>query len=266
LYTALPMTLARDGKLSYVARSVAMFVWSHEETIQQSAASVADALGMNRKTVGAALAELQEHGWLVREIHETIGPSGKARVAWERWHLQMTNRPFTADEVRELSAGGDRHTDTRGHQTDTPVDSGRVRETDTPESDVAVTRTRGCPPDGHGGAYQTDTIGMHSRSALEVHDSSNATKGDEVTRSYTDPFAGSPTGLLSFPEEPEHKSSGDDGEDDDHAKGWLSPLEWEELSDRNAREVSRDRSPERAERSVVGSPKGCLLPPARPRV
>jgi hypothetical protein len=107
LFAAIRMELARDGKLSYLARSVAMYVWSHDEKWQQSASAVADALDMDRGTAGKALAELQEHGWFVREIHQTVGPSGKPRTAWERWHLQMTNRPFTPDEIRELSAPSD---------------------------------------------------------------------------------------------------------------------------------------------------------------
>src|SRR4051794_37570453 len=102
LYAGIPIELARDGKLSYLARSVAMYVWSHDERWQQSASAVADALGMDRGTVGKALAELQDHGWMAREVHRIVGPSGKPRTAWERWHLQMSNRPFTPDQIREL--------------------------------------------------------------------------------------------------------------------------------------------------------------------
>ncbi|WP_181786626.1 helix-turn-helix domain-containing protein [Mycobacterium shimoidei] len=153
------MALARDGKLSPYARAVALYVWSHDEKWQQSAAAVAEAIGLNRKTVAAALDELQGRGWLVREIHYN---PGKSRPAWERWHLQMTNRPFTPDEIRELSA-------TEG-----------VRPTDTLTGEVSATRTHRCPSHGHMDGYQTDTIGMDSRNAPEVHSSNARTDQDET--------------------------------------------------------------------------------------
>lgn len=163
LYAGIPMELAREGKLSYLARSVAMYVWSHDEKWQQSASAVADALGMDRGSVGKALAELQEHGWLVREVHRIVGPSGKARTAWECWHLQMTNRPFNLDEIRELSEPSDvRTTPARSHQTCGPDPHGGAGETST------------------GGAGQTRTIEMDLRNAPEVH-SSNAREGEDET-------------------------------------------------------------------------------------
>jgi hypothetical protein len=54
LYASVPMELARGGQLSIVARSVALYVWSQNEKWQQSAAAIADALGMDRKTVAPA--------------------------------------------------------------------------------------------------------------------------------------------------------------------------------------------------------------------
>ncbi len=148
LYAGIPTELARDGKLSYLARSVAMYVWSHDEKWQQSASAVAGDLSMDRGSVGKALAELQERGWLVREVHQIVGPSGKPRTAWERWHLQMTNRPFTPpDEIRELS---------------TPSD---VRATPAPS-------TQTCGPHPHGGgADDTSTGGCgrdpHHRNGIQ---------------------------------------------------------------------------------------------------
>jgi hypothetical protein len=224
LYTSLPVELARDAQLSHVARSVALYVWSHDEKFQQSTYDVAESLGTARNTVRKALAELQERGWFVRE---------RTAQNSERWHLQMTNRPFTADEVRELS-GTPGHRLTRSDQPDTgsridPVMTDRVRV-------EPPTGSRIDPVTGSGIDPHSSERGVH----LEVHDSSSATKGDEVTRSYPDPFVGRPVGL-PLPEEPEQASSGDDGEDD-RAKGWVSPLEWECLSNRNPREVSADFS------------------------
>ncbi|WP_420910900.1 helix-turn-helix domain-containing protein [Rhodococcus sp. OK519] len=157
------MELARDGKLSYLARSVAMYVWSHDEKWQQSASAVAVALGMDRGTVGKALAELEEHGWLVREVHNKIGPSGKPRTAWERWHVQMTNRRFTSEEIRGLRAAPD------------------VRATPAPSDQT-------CGPHPHGGAGTTITDGADNTSTIEVesgvhpevHSSSASTDQDET--------------------------------------------------------------------------------------
>lgn len=152
------MTLARDGNLSFLARSVAMYVWSHDERWQQSASAVAEALGMDRGTVGKALAELQQHGWMVREIHHTVGASGKPRTAWERWHLQMTNRPFSPEEVEELETPSDvRATPAPPHQTCGPHPHGGAGDTST------------------GGGDDTRTIEVDSRNAPEVHSSSART-------------------------------------------------------------------------------------------
>lgn len=162
LYASVPMELARDGKLSYLARSVAMYVWSHDEKWQQSASAVAAALGMDRGTVGKALAELEEHGWFVREVHKIVGPSGKPRTAWERWHVQMTNRRFTPEKIRRLSTSSD------------------VRATPAPSDQT-------CGPHSHGGAGATSTrgaddtrtIGVESGMHPEVHSSSASTDQDE---------------------------------------------------------------------------------------
>lgn len=164
LYAGIPMELARDGKLSYLARSVALYIWSHDEKWQQSAKAVADALGMDRGTVGKALAELQERGWMFREIHQTIGPTGKPRTVWERWHVQMTNRRFTADEIRELKTFSDvRVTPAPSHQTCGPH----------PHGGAGLTST--------GGADITRTIEVDARNAPEVHSSSSAKDGDDET-------------------------------------------------------------------------------------
>lgn len=162
MYAGIPMELARDGKLSFLARSVAMYVWSHDEKWQQSASAVAADLGMDRGTVGKALAELQEHGWMVREIHQTVGPSGKPRTAWERWHLQMTNQRFTSEEIQELSIPSDvRATPAPSIQTCGPHPHGGAGDTST------------------GGVDDTRTIEMDSRNAPEVH-SSNASNDQET--------------------------------------------------------------------------------------
>ncbi|PQE02563.1 hypothetical protein CYL16_03305 [Mycobacterium sp. EPG1] len=91
LYTSVPMPLARDGKLSHSARSVALYVWSHDDGFGQSRNDIAEALGMSVNTASKALDELQDHGWLVRNQSERI------------WYRQRSNTPFTADEIQRLS-------------------------------------------------------------------------------------------------------------------------------------------------------------------
>lgn len=145
LYAGIPMELARDGKLSYLARSVAMYVWSHTEKWQQSASAVAEALGMDRGSVAKGLAELQEHRWMVREVHQTVGPSGKPRTVREIWHLQMSNRRFSNERVRELSAPSD------------------VRATPAPSDQT-------CGPHPHGGADDTSTGGVDDTRTIEIDD------------------------------------------------------------------------------------------------
>ncbi|UZG58229.1 GntR family transcriptional regulator [Rhodococcus opacus] len=99
LYASAPMELARDARLSPMARSVAFYVWSHSNGFQISAVAIADALGVSRKPVGAALDNLQEHGWLVRQPYARPGK----KQSWERWHLRLSNIPFTPEQIEELS-------------------------------------------------------------------------------------------------------------------------------------------------------------------
>ncbi|WP_396909485.1 helix-turn-helix domain-containing protein [Mycolicibacterium sp.] len=100
LYAAVPMGLARDGELSSAARSVALLIWSHDAKWDQSAADVAKMLGMHRSTVGAALSNLQERGWLVREI---LSLDAKGKPSRERWHIQLANVRFTDERIETLA-------------------------------------------------------------------------------------------------------------------------------------------------------------------
>lgn len=154
LYAAMPMQLARDPKLSSYARAVAVYVWSHDERWQQSATAVAEAIGVNRKTVTDALGELQQRGWLAREVHTN---PGKSKPAWECWHLQMTNRPWTPAEVEALCG------------------SEGVRHTDIVTGELSAPRTHRCPPHGHIGGHQTDTIEVQLEVHPEVHSRSAST-------------------------------------------------------------------------------------------
>lgn len=148
LNTALPTALARDGRLTAYARSVALYIWSHAPNFQQSAKAVAEALGIKRDTVSKALAELQAAGWLVREIHR----KDDGRPAWERWHLQMSNQPFNQDQIDARVNWHANHE--VAHETGTiEVQPGYARSTGTP-----------CPPDGQPPARETGTIDVHLRS------------------------------------------------------------------------------------------------------
>ncbi|ORB67683.1 hypothetical protein BST47_04180 [Mycolicibacterium tusciae] len=148
------MTLARDTELSAPARSVAMYIWSHDERYQQSARDVAEALGMSRNTVAKALEALQERGWFVRE---------RITANAEVWHLQMTNRPFTPDEVSKLSGVAQE----MSHLPSTG--SGSAPPTGSPDE----------PPTGSGNEPHSSEI----RSAPEVHDWSSARTDQDETGS-----------------------------------------------------------------------------------
>ncbi len=100
LYAAVPMGLARDGELSSAARSVALLIWSHDARWDQSAADIAKTLGMHRGTVGAALSNLQQRGWLVREI---LALDAKGKPSGERWHIQLANDRFTDERIKTLA-------------------------------------------------------------------------------------------------------------------------------------------------------------------
>jgi hypothetical protein len=167
LYAGIPTALARDGELSAYARSVALYVWSHTEDWHQSTVSVAEAIGTNRKQVSNARAELQERGWLVREVHyRPPGPSGKPRIAWECWHLQMSNIPFSPEEIVLLS----------GARLDEP-----------------------CCPEGHGGDPERDTGGAAQRDTIGM-DTRNASVGMH-SRNGTSPESGPLQGPSGMPED-----------------------------------------------------------------
>jgi predicted DNA-binding transcriptional regulator len=91
LYSAVPKELARDGSLSAAARSVALYVWSHDQKWQQSRNDIAEALRISVHTATKALRELEERGWMVRNAVERT------------WYLQISNTPFTDDEIRKYS-------------------------------------------------------------------------------------------------------------------------------------------------------------------
>lgn len=116
LYASLPMALARDSRLTHAARSVALYVWSHAPSHHQSASDVAKAIGTTRKTVSNALKNLQDNGWLVRQPYWRTGATTQS---FEVWHLQVSNTPFTPEEVESLSR---------------PVDVPCVETTHPPES------------------------------------------------------------------------------------------------------------------------------------
>lgn len=136
LFAGIPMGLARDGQLSAAARSVALYIWSHDEKWSQSAAEVAEALQMSRNTVAGALASLEAHGWLVREIHRA---AGKQKPTGEVWHLQLSNTPFTPAEAEALAG------------TCSEIEQVPAQKLSTPP------------------AQKLSTIEVHARSAPEVH-------------------------------------------------------------------------------------------------
>ncbi|MBF6358094.1 helix-turn-helix domain-containing protein [Nocardia higoensis] len=100
LYTALPSALARDAEITPMAAKVALYVWSHSEGYELSAGSVAEAVGASRNSVSKALDNLEARGWLVRQSFARPG----RKPFKEDWYIQLSNDPFTAEQVAQLSA------------------------------------------------------------------------------------------------------------------------------------------------------------------
>lgn len=161
LYAAVPSALARDNRLKHSTRSAALYIWSHDSKWQQSRNDVAEALGMSVNTAGNALAELQRFGWMVREI----------RKGGETWHRNLTNTPFTAEQIQQWT----------GSKTD-PV------PTSVPDQKMIQSDGTGSNSDLPTGSKTDPVTGSNSdphrsrcRSAPEVHDCSSAiTDQDEI--------------------------------------------------------------------------------------
>ncbi|WP_081231553.1 helix-turn-helix domain-containing protein [Mycobacterium avium] len=99
LFARVPNGLARDYELSAMAKAVALEVWSHDTKWQQSMKEIATRLKTGRRQVSNAFAELEAHGWLVREI---IKADRRGHPAVEVWHRNLSNEPFSARQVEAL--------------------------------------------------------------------------------------------------------------------------------------------------------------------
>jgi hypothetical protein len=196
--------------------------------------------GYGKAAVSGAVSSLKARGW-IRETYRGSGTSGNASV----FDLvpDAPNPPSSSPTGEQPTEGGSSSPDEQLTGSSSPPACRLFA------SSSEVVRPQANPSDP---LSDPERIRSSSRSVDrpsdpgEVHhavnqlpDSAEAFGLGEVTRSYPDPFVGSPVGLP--PEEPEHTSSGDDGEDD-LSKGWISPMEWERLSNRNPREVSEDFS------------------------
>ncbi|WP_280331528.1 MarR family transcriptional regulator [Nocardia wallacei] len=102
LYAAIPMQIRRDSELSFKAKAIALHLWSESPKFRVSIAALAAETGLSRNTVSGAIDELQQRGWLVRQL--IYSRAGNEKPAGEVWHLQNANVPFSAAEVSRLSA------------------------------------------------------------------------------------------------------------------------------------------------------------------
>jgi len=75
-YLIVSNELARDPNLSLQAKAIYIYLRSHREGWSMSVRRVAEALGVNKDTVGRYLDELEEAGYLIR----TQGRDGKGRL------------------------------------------------------------------------------------------------------------------------------------------------------------------------------------------
>jgi hypothetical protein len=99
-YSPLPMGIARHPSMAASTVRVAAYIWSHDEKFRQSATQIAAAIGLHRDTVSSALDELQQFGWLVREIYTK---PGNRKPSYEKWHVQRDDAPWTAAQVAFLA-------------------------------------------------------------------------------------------------------------------------------------------------------------------
>ena len=153
LYSAVPMALARDGSLSAAARSVALYVWSHDCKWQQSRNDIAAALEMSVNTATKALNELEASAWMVR--------NPRAR----KWHLQVAAAPFSEDQVRDLSGVLDQKLIQYKPQEPDVLDQKLIQYESSRSKTDLVSGSETDPLSGS----KTDLHSSTSRSAPEVH-------------------------------------------------------------------------------------------------
>lgn len=114
-FTTIDRATVNDPRLSFRARGVLMWLLDKPDDWQADARTIATAGSEGRDAVRAALAELEEHGYLVRRKYR--GENGQ----WTSEHT-IHERPQTVDQVG-IPAPVDPHRSTRtgrsGHKTKT---------------------------------------------------------------------------------------------------------------------------------------------------
>jgi hypothetical protein len=96
-FTCIPNDLARDGEIDSSARSIAMYLWSHQDGWKVSAKSIGDALDIDRRTVARALGALSDKRWIA--VHKTAYFLNPARKLTEGEHAHLTE---CAEPVHEM--------------------------------------------------------------------------------------------------------------------------------------------------------------------
>ncbi|MGO9100296.1 hypothetical protein [Mycobacterium sp.] len=97
-FTMIPNELARDTELTLYAYRIAIVIRTHAEGYEVSAASLAKMQGWHRDTVGKALRELAQAGWLVVRTHKTA----EGKRVFDEYHVHAS-RKFTEAEAATLS-------------------------------------------------------------------------------------------------------------------------------------------------------------------
>ncbi len=97
-FTLIPNELARDTELSLYAYRIAIVIRTHAEGYEVSAASLAKMQGWHRDTVGKALRELAQAGWLVVRTHKTA----EGKRVFDEYHVHASGK-FTEAEAATLS-------------------------------------------------------------------------------------------------------------------------------------------------------------------
>jgi hypothetical protein len=98
-FAQIPNDVIRDGTVSDAGYRLLSVIYSHADGYEVSVASMADALGRDRKNTGRVLKALAETRWLA--IQHVITSEGKR--AYETYHVHAA-RKFTEAEWLEYSA------------------------------------------------------------------------------------------------------------------------------------------------------------------
>ena len=91
-FTLIPNDLSRSVDIPPRAKAVYIYLKSHRDGWNVTVNHVADALGMSRNTVGSALIDLENHGYIIRE------QSREAKGTFDGWDYRVLSYPVPVSQ------------------------------------------------------------------------------------------------------------------------------------------------------------------------